>query len=106
MNVNPDYEILRELGRGGMGVVDLAHNRLMGRLEVLHTGSRDRQVPVPAISGFAWPEICPPPGPSERIGLDRARPERHSRRVEPRKSGPRSNHSFIRPKELVKFSLG
>lgn len=37
---HPDYEIKRELGRGGMGVVYLAHNLLMGRDEVLKVMGR------------------------------------------------------------------
>ena len=32
---HPDYEVIRELGQGGMGTVYLAKNRLMGRHEVL-----------------------------------------------------------------------
>jgi hypothetical protein len=32
---HPDYEVIRELGQGGMGVVYLARNKLMDRLEVL-----------------------------------------------------------------------
>ena len=32
---HPDYEVVRELGHGGMGTVYLALNRLMGRHEVL-----------------------------------------------------------------------
>lgn len=37
---HPDYQVKKELGRGGMGVVYLAHNTLMGRDEVLKVMSR------------------------------------------------------------------
>src|SRR5438874_11489816 len=38
---NSQFDVLRELGRGGMGVVYLARNRLMGRLEVLKVVNRN-----------------------------------------------------------------
>jgi serine/threonine protein kinase len=38
---HPQYEMLRELGRGGMGVVYLARNRLMARLEVLKVVNKE-----------------------------------------------------------------
>jgi len=38
---HPDYEIIRELGRGGMGVVYLVHNRIMDRDEVLKVMGQD-----------------------------------------------------------------
>jgi serine/threonine protein kinase len=38
---NPQYEVRRELGRGGMGVVYLARNKLMDRLEVLKVVNRN-----------------------------------------------------------------
>jgi serine/threonine protein kinase len=37
---HPDYEIKRRLGRGGMGLVYLAENRLTGRIEVLKVVGR------------------------------------------------------------------
>jgi serine/threonine protein kinase len=37
----PDYQVISELGRGGMGVVYLAQNKLMGRKEVLKVVSRE-----------------------------------------------------------------
>jgi WD40 repeat protein len=37
---HPDYEVIRELGHGGMGTVYLALNRLMGRHEVLKVVSK------------------------------------------------------------------
>ncbi len=41
LTANEQYEVLRELGRGGMGVVYLARNRLLQRLEVLKVVNQD-----------------------------------------------------------------
>jgi serine/threonine protein kinase len=38
---NPDYQIIRKLGGGGMGLVFLAHNHILGRDEVLKVISRE-----------------------------------------------------------------
>ena len=38
---HPLYEVIRELGRGGMGVVYLARNKIMDRLEVLKVLNRE-----------------------------------------------------------------
>jgi serine/threonine protein kinase len=37
---HPDYELIKELGQGGMGTVYLARNRMMDRLEVLKVISK------------------------------------------------------------------
>jgi len=37
---HPDYDVIKELGRGRMGVVYLAHNRHRGRNEALKVMSR------------------------------------------------------------------
>jgi serine/threonine protein kinase len=62
-----DYEIIRELGRGGMGVVYLAHNKLLGRTEVLkaldhnlieRTSMRDRFLrEIRAVARLRHPNI-------------------------------------------------
>jgi serine/threonine protein kinase len=41
LTTHPQYEILRELGHGGMGVVYLARHRLSGRQEVLKVMNRE-----------------------------------------------------------------
>jgi WD40 repeat protein/serine/threonine protein kinase len=41
LGTHPEYEIVRELGHGGMGVVYLAHNHLIGRDEVLKVIRRE-----------------------------------------------------------------
>src|SRR5262249_52818497 len=49
---HPDYEIERELGRGGMGVVYLARNSLMERREVLKVLNRGLLAQPEAVERF------------------------------------------------------
>jgi serine/threonine protein kinase len=49
---NSEYEIVKELGRGGMGVVYLARNTLMGREEVLKVIGRDVMARPGAVDRF------------------------------------------------------
>jgi serine/threonine protein kinase len=49
---NSEYEIVKELGRGGMGVVYLARNTLMGREEVLKVMGRDVMARPGAVDRF------------------------------------------------------
>ncbi len=49
---HPNYEVVRELGRGGMGVVYLARNVLMDRLEVLKVLNRSLVGKADAIERF------------------------------------------------------
>jgi serine/threonine protein kinase len=64
---HPDYQIIRRLGRGGMGMVYLAHNRILGRDEVLKVIAREIiEVPgvldrfqreIRAVAGLEHPNI-------------------------------------------------
>ncbi|HVC98203.1 MAG TPA: family 16 glycoside hydrolase [Pirellulales bacterium] len=49
---HPDYELIKELGRGGMGTVYLARNRMMDRMEVLKVISKSLLAKAGALERF------------------------------------------------------
>ena len=59
---HPDYEVIRELGQGGMGTVYLAKNRLMGRHEVLKVVSKHMMQSARARSTAFWSRSATRPG--------------------------------------------
>ena len=63
---NDQYTVLRELGRGGMGVVYLAHNTMLDRLEVLKVLNKDMLERGGPTSGSAA-RCVPRPGSTTRM---------------------------------------
>jgi formylglycine-generating enzyme required for sulfatase activity/serine/threonine protein kinase len=81
---HPDYELIKELGQGGMGTVYLANNRMMDRLEVLKVISKS---------------LLDRPGALERF--------QQEIRSAAKLSHPNivAAHSVLRPGELLVFAM-
>ena len=76
---HPEYEVIRELGRGGMGVVYLAHNRLMGRDEVLKVMGRQIIERPGVLDRFLREIRRPSPGSATRTSSRPTRPSGSAR---------------------------